>query len=119
MKSRLTLHRNCILDAVRRRFHVRRGENRLDLLMERDHFSAELPIEVDHDLNRIRFCVEDASEVDHSTRVTLGGLRGGRYRVLREGKEVAVCGIADGKESVVRLPVCAGDKAARIEITKV
>jgi len=87
MKSRLTLHRNYILDAVRRRFHVRPGENRFDLLMERDHFSAELPIEVDHDLNRIRFCVEDASGVDHSTRVTLGGLRGGATACCAKGRK--------------------------------
>ena len=61
---------------------------------------------------------EDASGTDHRVRMTLGGLRSGRYRVLREGKEVAVCEVADGRENVVHLPIRSGGKAAGIEIIR-
>ena len=105
-------------DGIRRRFHVRRGERKLDLVLERDHFTPEQPIRVRHDLSVIRFQVDAAGGSDHVTRLTVGHLAPGPWRLLRDGTELASFTAVAGRETRLDMPLKAGERAAAFELRR-
>jgi hypothetical protein len=68
-------------DAVRRRFHVLRNEQRVHVPLDRDHFASDSPTVIDDEFGRLTFVVESAAQAEHQTTLRLSGLPPGRYRL--------------------------------------
>ena len=106
-------------DGVRRRFYALLGENenqKLDLVLETDRFAASQPIVLKEDLSSVHFTVESDNPTKHMARLRLSGLAPGSYALLDGNKTIAVLEIKDGQESVVEIPVPAGDRTKAFTI---
>ena len=98
-------------DGLRVRFHVVRGEQRLQMELDHDGFASEQPVVVGDALERIEFVLENRSGGAHETTLSLSGLPAGDYAVTVAGKPAgSVQGGAERR--LVALPVPAGPSAA-------
>ena len=66
-------------DGVRRRFHILRPEQRMHLLLDRDHLAADVPVRFDDALSTLAFTVETTQRAAHVTALRLAGLPTGSY----------------------------------------
>jgi len=105
-------------DGVRRRFHVLRGDRRLHMLLERDHFAAETPIVFRPDLSELSFALESASRAAHSALLRLSGLADGWYEVRMDGRLPAGAVAAKHGELRLELLVLAGVQSVRVAISR-
>jgi hypothetical protein len=95
----------CPRDGLRRRFHVLRGQRRVHVLLDRDHFASDAPIVVDDEFSRLAFVVESAAPAEHQTTLRLAGLPPGRYRLKFPGGDPVELDFAAQCEHVVPLPM--------------
>lgn len=78
-------------DGVRRRFHLLRGQQRVHLLLDRDHFAADAPVRFDAALSALSFTLESTDPVPHATTLRLAGLPAGDYAIALDGQAAAKC----------------------------
>jgi hypothetical protein len=68
-------------DGLRRRFHVMEKSRRLHVLLDRDGFAKDRPITVSDAADRLAFELENRAGVEHTTTLSLQGLKPGRYEL--------------------------------------
>jgi hypothetical protein len=66
-------------DGVRRRFHIIRRDQRVHLLLDRDHIAADTPVRFDAALSSLSFALETTRQDPHVTILRLAGLPPGSY----------------------------------------
>jgi hypothetical protein len=92
-------------DGLRVRFHVIRGEQRLQMELDHDGFAPEQPVLVSDALDRIEFVLENRGGGAHETTLTLSGLPAGEYAVTIAGKPAgSVQGGADRRLLTLAVP---------------
>jgi hypothetical protein len=101
-------------DGLRVRFHVIRGDQRLQMELDHDGFAREQPVVVSDALDRIQFTLENRTGGAHETGLWIAGLPKGRYTVAVDGRQVATVD-AGAARTLVTLPVSAS-ATARITI---
>jgi hypothetical protein len=69
-------------DGLRQRLHVVKGQRRLHLVLDRDGFAADQPIQIDPALRETRFTLENRTADAHTTTARLSGVAG---RIAVEG----------------------------------
>jgi hypothetical protein len=90
-------------DGVRRRFHVLRNQQRVHVLLDRDHFASDSPIVIADELSRLTFVVESAEPAEHQIALHLSGLPQGRYRLEFPGGNPVELDFAAQREHVIPL----------------
>ena len=78
-------------DGVRRRFHILRQDQRVHLLLDRDHIAADVPVRFDDALSSLSFTLETADPQSHATTLRLAGLPAGDYAIALDGQVAGVC----------------------------
>jgi uncharacterized membrane protein len=102
-------------DGLRDRFDVVRGNTRFQLQLDRDGFDEGKPIVFSESLDRLTFRIENRSNDQHETTLTLSGLPPGSYRVLSAGKLLLKAVISDGEEKNVKVAMSpSGDSLVTI-----
>jgi hypothetical protein len=106
-------------DGVRRRFHAMLTTGRLHMVLDRDRFSSSAPIVLADDLSVIRFELESDTTAGHTSTLRLSGLAAGRYQLRGAGSELlTTVTIEAGRETVLELPVHAGNSASSFAISR-
>ena len=102
-------------DGLRDRFDVVRGNTRFQMRLDRDGFEKGKPIAFSESLNRFSFRIENRSNDQHETTLTLSGLPPGSYRVLSAGNLLLKSVIRDGEEKNVKVTMSpSGDSLVTI-----
>jgi uncharacterized protein DUF5695 len=91
-------------DGLRDRFDVVLGPTRFQMRVDRDGFASEQPVTFDSALKRTAFKLENRSQDQHMTTLTLNGLPTGHYRIQVDGKLLQEIATGAGQEDV-RIPV--------------
>ncbi len=103
-------------DGLRQRFFwLSRGGQRFQVLLQRDGFAAERPLQVSADLGCFRFVLENRDNTSHQTLLRLQGLGEGVYRVTAGGNFLTTLRMEKGREAILQLPVAGSELAVRIE----
>ena len=92
-------------DGLRDRFDVVRGNTRFQMRLDRDGFEEGKPIAFSESLNRFSFTIENRSNDQHETTLTLKGLPPGSYRVLSVEKLLSKFVVEDGEERNLKVTV--------------
>lgn len=90
-------------DGLRDRFDVVLGNARFQMGLDRDGFEEGNPITFNESLSRFSFTIENRSNDQHETILTLKGLPPGRYSVSSAGKLPSKIVIQSGEEKNVRV----------------
>ena len=80
-----------------------------DCVDQTDRFAASQPIVLKEDLSSVHFTVESDNPTKHMARLRLSGLAPGSYALLDGNKTIAVLEIRNDQESVVEIPITAGN----------
>ena len=95
-------------DGLRDRFDVVRGDARFQMRLDRDGFDKGQPIVFSESLDRVTFRIENRSNDQHETTLTLRGVPPGSYRILSAGKLLLKSVISDGEEKNVKVTMSPG-----------
>jgi hypothetical protein len=103
-------------DGVRRRFHAILQDLMIHVEVERDHFAADIPLELDDGASRIAFVLQSSSSTPHATPMELSGLLEGGYAITVDGARIGRLQLRAGEAIRVDLPVTRF--GARVEIAR-
>jgi hypothetical protein len=92
-------------DGLRDRFDVVRGNTRFQMRLDRDGFGQGKPIVFNESLDRVTFRLENRSNDQHETTLTLKGLPPGSYSVSSAGKLLSKCVVEGDEEKNVKVTV--------------
>ena len=93
-------------DGLRRRFHARLGDGKLDLILDNDRFAAGAPILLKENFSLIRLQIESSNPQKHFARLHLSGLPEGNYHFGSGDTGSALpFAIKSGKEAILDLPL--------------
>ncbi len=102
-------------DGLRDRFDVVRGNARFQMQLDRDGFEKDKAIAFSEALNHFSFRIENRSNDQHDTTLTLKGLPAGSYSVSSGGKLVSKFVIDSADEKNIRIPVTPAGESMTIE----
>ncbi|MBV9179899.1 MAG: hypothetical protein JO356_01190, partial [Acidobacteria bacterium] len=92
-------------DGLRDRFAAVLGTIRFQMNLDRDGFLKDHGIAFDATLRRVRFSIENRSNDDHQTSVSLSGLPHGSYTISLHGSRVQMISSQNAEVTNVELPV--------------
>jgi Family of unknown function (DUF5695)/F5/8 type C domain len=95
-------------DGLRDRFDVVLGKTSFQMRLDRDGFDKDQPIVFSESLDRVTFRIENRSNDQHETTLTLKGLPPGGYRILSAEKLLFKSVFSDGEEKNVKVTMSPG-----------
>jgi hypothetical protein len=105
-------------DGLRVRFHSVRGKERLHMVLDRDGFAKEQPVEVSDGLGRILFVLENRGGPAHETVLRIAGLPEGEYFLTVDGRRTG--SVRGGMAQESKIPLRVGPAAiARVALIRV
>jgi hypothetical protein len=96
-------------DGLRRRVHVILAGRRVHLELDRDGFAAGRPVVFSEKLDRFQFQLENRTQDAHAVTLKASGLPPGSYAVSLDGSVRLQLDAREGRDSILELPVRAGD----------
>jgi len=90
-------------DGIRRRFYVRNGKDKFDIVLDRDGFAVNRQIIVGPTGKSLEFVIENRSNDQHTTKISLKGFTGNYLVSTGSGKLFIVKLLKEGSE--LELPI--------------
>src|SRR6266568_1697936 len=92
-------------DGLRTRFAVVLGSTHFQMQLDRDGFARDQAVAFNTSLDRVRFTIENRSDDQHETALTLSGLPAGKYQVT-SGQTLLSNFASKGSEEInVKIPM--------------
>jgi len=105
-------------DGVRQRFYLIKDAIRFHIILDRDGFADELPLILENNLHEIILTLENRSNSNHFTKISILGLPTGEYVTSIDNNEYQRFKVSSHKEIILQVPMSFGNDKPSILIKR-
>jgi len=106
-------------DGVRQRFYLIKDATRFHIILDRDGFADEIPIVLKNNLHEITLTLENRSNSDHFTNISILGLQTGEYVTSVDSNDYQKFKVFSHEEIILQIPMFVGNGKPNILIERI